>query len=168
MVGKGGARAGAGRKPTIAAQYKNEIVAARQHMANGLVKTAENITEAAKGSFVLLIRGPLGVGWVRATTDEQIDAALAGGEPFYRIARQDPDLRAAALVFDRIMGKVPIPIDVELRHVIEEATAGQDAIARILQEHIPSEYLAPVHEHLERIQGNRRRAVAVLRTADAG
>ena len=156
-----------GRPEAPVAQYRRQIKAAKQLMADALVETTTAVCDAATGLWTLLIPGPLGVGWVRATTPEQIDAALAGGERFYRIYQQDPDLAACGVVMDRIMGKVPQPIDVEVRQVLEHATADQDTLACILQEHVPAEYLAPVLDELRRVRAHRRRAVAVLAaTAD--
>ncbi len=112
----------------VATKYKREIAAARERMAHGLVETAENITESAKG-----LSGPAHPAAAR------LASVGCAPPPTSRLTRPSPpspatasparipDSRAAALVFDRIMGKVPTPIDVELRHVIEEATAGQDA-----------------------------------------
>lgn len=58
--------------------------------------------EAAKGTFTVLIQ--TANGWQKATTEEQIEAAIAAGDHVFRIVRREPDMRALKDLWDRTIG----------------------------------------------------------------
>jgi hypothetical protein len=140
--------------------YRREIRAATARMGAGLLDVTDALMDLARGHHILLIRTD--VGWAKAETREQFDAALAVGAEAYRVYREAPNLGAIQTVWERVGGRVPQPVDVEVRQLIVHITEDHAALARILQEYVPAEYLEPVLAELERVEGRRRAAAGLL------
>jgi hypothetical protein len=73
--------------------------------------------EAAKGSYVMLIKTETG-GWSRATTEAQIAAALEAGAEVFRVVRKDADMRAVKDLWDRTIGVATQPIELSTREPV--------------------------------------------------
>jgi hypothetical protein len=157
----GGARPGAGRKPTANGRYKREIAAARQHFAGGLLDATEAAMDLARGCYVVLIRDERARKWVKPPSVEAVEHAIELAPHTVCVYQQPPDLGAIQLVWERVAGKVSQPHEHEVRQLIVAITEDHAALAEILRRHIPAEYLAPVAAELERLE-ERRRGAAVL------
>lgn len=148
MVGTGGARPGAGRKPN-AEKYKRQIAKATDTMGRMLPEAAAATVDLATGIFVLMTLDTRSGEWVKAKTEAVANAAIDAG--LFRVYREPPDIRAIGIMFDRLMGKVAQPIDVRHQLAIENVTEAQQILMRVLEEHVPGEYLAPIRAELARV-----------------
>jgi len=148
MAGKGGVRPGAGRKPN-AVTYKREIAKATDIMGRMLPEAAQATNDLALGAYVLMTFDPRTGQWVRAQSQAVADLAIDSG--MFRVYREPPDIKAITIMFERVMGKVPQPIDVRHQIAIQQVTEAQTILMRVLEEHVPAEYLAPVRAELARV-----------------
>jgi len=146
-----------GRPPTTLGKFKREIAAAQKAMAGGLVPVAEALTDAARGRWVLLVETE--AGWQRVKSEAEADGVLLVGTPV-RVCLVDPDVRAALEILRRVMGEVPQQINHEVRGLIEATVEDQATLVRILEEHVPAEYLAPVLAELRRVREHHRAATS--------
>lgn len=149
-----------GRPPSTLGQFKREIAAANQLMAANLAPVTQALVDEARGKYVLMIQTELG--WQRVTGEAQANDALDTGYPV-RVYLTDPDVRAGLEVMRRIMGEVPQQINHDVRHVIEQTVEDQALLVRVLEEHVPAEYLAPVLAELRRVREHHREAAQLVR-----
>lgn len=159
---RGGAREGAGRKPTAAGNYQKVIRASKDKMAESLVEVTDTLLDMARGCYRLVIFDPASGEWRNPPNDKVMDEALQNAPSMVRIYRETPDLKAILAVHDRIMGKVAQPVNLELREVIENAIADQELIASVLERVVPSEHLGAVITDIRRVREHRRKAAAIL------
>lgn len=148
MAGKGGVRPGAGRKPN-AVTYKREIAKATDILGRMLPEAAEATKDLALGAYVLMTFDPHTGQWVRAKSETVATLAVDSG--MFRVYRELPDIKAITIMFERVMGKVPQPIDVRHQIAIEQVTQAQAILMRVLEEHVPAECLAPIRAELARV-----------------
>jgi hypothetical protein len=148
--GWGGNRRGAGRKPN-AVVYKQEITKATDILGRMLPEAALAVRDLALGARVIMVPRADGLGWEKPASDAQMRAAIERGEGAFLVYRELPDIKALALMFERVAGKVPQPIDVRHQLAIEHVTEAQTILMRVLEEHVPAEYLAPVRAELARV-----------------
>jgi hypothetical protein len=104
---RGGKRPGAGKPPgphqaTIEKRiWLEEYRAAIAAELPALIKAQLDLS---KGVYHMMGRNPDGT-WARVTDPEIMLKVLNSGEQFYEIRAQNPDGRALADIFDRLMGK---------------------------------------------------------------
>jgi hypothetical protein len=155
-----------GRPATPKARHEREIKAAIATMAAALDDTTDALVAQARGLPVLLVRNIAGL-WSAPPADvarklaedpAYLDALLQAGAA--RVYVREPDLDAIRVLHDRVMGKVPSIMELQVKRTTEQVQADHATIARVIQEHVPSEYLGPVITELERI-ARRREAEAV-------
>lgn len=167
MGGHGGARPGSGRKPTVRNGFEEEERKARAAFGAGLVSAAEHAVDLATGAYCFAVLD-LKTGKYKPPPDDFApETLLQLGEPLVRVYRQPPDLGAITLVVERIMGKVPQPVDVKMELALRQVFSDYALLARILQEHVPAEALGPIAAELERI-GRHREGQAGLLGLPAG
>lgn len=157
---RGGARPGAGQPPN-AVKYKAKIAKATDIMGRMLPEAAAAVTDLATGAYVLLIQNKKGE-WIKPPNDAIASMSIDYG--LHKVYRELPDIRAIMVMFERLMGKVTQPVDVTVRQAVSEVTEAQAILMRVIEEHVPSEYLAPIREELERVaqhHSNARAAVGI-------
>jgi hypothetical protein len=147
------------RPPSARTRWKRATVAAKDKLADRLGEVADAALDLALGAYVVLIQDSKG-SWKKPPSDRALDIAL--DVEAVRVYRELPDPRGIALVFERVMGREAQPIDVEVTQVIKYLTADQATLIRILEEHVPEEYLEPVLAELRRVREHHREATAVL------
>jgi hypothetical protein len=150
-----------GRPPSARGKYRKAIREATDRLGAGLVEVTVALLDLARGHHVLMVRDRKG-GWTRAGSMAQVEAALAAGGAAFRVYQEPPNLGAIQTVWERMAGKVPQAADVEVRQLIVAVTEDHAALARILREHVPAEYLAPVAAELERLDAQRGAALALF------
>jgi hypothetical protein len=150
---------GRGRPATATGQFKKEIAAAKKLMAANLNPVTQGLVDVARGRYILLLQTELG--WQRVEDERAALDALASGYPL-RVYLKDPDIRAGLEILERVMGKVPQEINAEVRHIIEQSVEDQALLVRILEEHVPAEYLAPVLAELRRVREHHREAAQLV------
>lgn len=147
-----------GRPPSPVTLYQREVDEALAKMGGALVETTERLIDLAKGLHVLKIIDVASGQWRLAEGEQAqkliaephvVEALVAGG--MARVYVQPPDLAAIKSLHDRVMGKVPTIIELDVRQRLEQTQADHAMIARVIQEHVPDEYLGPVIAELERI-----------------
>lgn len=158
-----------GRPPSPTTLYQREIDEALSKMGGALVETTERMIDLAKGLHILKIIDVASGQWKIAEGEnaqkliaqpEMVEALVAGG--MARIYVQPPDLGAIKALHDRMMGKVPTIIEMDIRQRLERTQADHAAIARVIQEHVPDEYLGPIIAELERIARRDAREAAAV------
>lgn len=128
-------------------------------MASKLQPVTQGLVDAASGRYILMIQTE--IGWQRVKDEKQAHDAIDTGYPV-RVYLEDPDIRAGLEILERIMGKVPQEMNAEVRHVIEQSVEDQAIIVRILEEHVPAEYLTPVLAELRRVREHHREAAQLI------
>ncbi len=159
----GGRRENQPGRPPNAVKYKAKISRATDIMGRMLPEAAQATVDLAIGLYVLMISDGLG-GFVPPRTEAQVQAALKGGPALYRVYRQAPDIRAIQVMFERVAGKVPQPLDVRHQLAVEKITEAQTILMRVLEEHVPGEYLPAIRAELARVadlHSDARTAVGV-------
>ena len=147
------------RPPSARTRWKRATVAAKDKLADRLGEVADAALDLALGAHVVLVQNARGE-WKKPPSDQAVEIALAVGA--VRVYRELPDPRGIALCFERVMGKEAQPVDLEITEIVKHVTADQRALIRILEEHVPEEYLEPIRAELQRIRGHHRQAAAVL------
>jgi hypothetical protein len=101
--------------------------------------------------------------WEKPKSDKVMEGSLGTG--LIRVYREPPSIKAIEIMFDRLMGKVPQPVDITVRQAVAEVTDAQAILMRVIEEHVPSEYLAPIREELDRVAQHHsaaRTAVGII------
>lgn len=147
----------AGKAPKPKTLYVNEIRAATATMAGALQESTNGLVDKARGLHVLMIRNIAGF-WqmpggdvARKLTEDPAYLASLFEAGAARVYVQEPDLDAIKVLHDRVMGKVPTMIEMQVKKSAEQIQMDHATLARVIQEHVPSEYLDPVIAELERI-----------------
>jgi hypothetical protein len=153
--GSGGPRPNSGPKPK-AVKYKRQIAKATDVMGRMLPEAADAVADLARGAYVILIHDPQTKQWIKPSSQKMVNTAIDMG--VYRIYQELPDVRAIQIVFERLMGKVPQPVDITMREAISDVTESQAILMRVIEEHVPDEYLAPIRAELERVADLHSRA----------
>lgn len=149
MVGrKGGPQPGSGRPPNEV-KYKTKISKATDIMGRMLPEAAQATTDLATGAYVVMVMDRHGE--FHKPTARQLDAALSAGPQYIRVYRELPDVRAIQIMFERLMGKVPQPLDIRVQQAVSDVMETQSILLRLLEEHVPAEYLAPIRAELGRV-----------------
>lgn len=148
MVGKGGARPNSGPKPNEV-KYKRQIAKATDIFGRMLPEAAEATKDLALGAYVLMTFDRNTGQWVRAKSETVANLAVDSG--MFRVYRELPDIKAISIMFERVAGKVPQPIDHRHQVAILHVTEAQSILMRVLEEHVPAEYLAVVRAELARV-----------------
>jgi hypothetical protein len=151
-----------GRPPKPATIYHRQVGASLRSMAEALEDATDGLVDKARGIRLLQVIDitghyralPEGRARELATQPEVVEAALVTGQA--RIYAYPPDLDAIKTLMDRIMGKVPTVVEIDLRARLEQTQADHTLLARVIREHVPDQYLGPVLAEVERIA--RRRA----------
>lgn len=147
-----------GRPPGVRTQFKREIDAAQRLFADGLTDVAAALLAEARGKYILMCQTELG--WERIKDEDTAAIAIRAG--MVRVYLTDPDVRAGLEVLRRVMGEVPQQVNHDVRHMIEATVEDQATLVRILEEHVPPEYLAPVLAELRRVREHHRAAAGLL------
>ena len=161
MSSHGGKRPGAGRKPAEQGLYKREVASARAIMGHALENLTSVLVDRGRGLFVLMALNNQGAwemlpeGQARRVAEDPDYLASLLQANVARVFTLPPDRAAIALVMDRIMGKVPTVIELEYKRKFDALQSDHALIARVIREHVPDEYLAPVLAELERISRHR-------------
>lgn len=157
----GGARPRAGRPPNEV-KYKTKISKATDIMGRMLPEAAQATVDLATGAYVLLVFNSKKAAWEKPANMRVAQAAVDMGH--FRVYQELPSMRAVEVMFERLMGKVPQPVDITVRQAVSEVTEAQAILLRVIEEHVPSEYLTPIREELERVaqhHSNARTAVGI-------
>lgn len=145
---RGGARPGAGQ-PRNEVKYKAKIAKATDIMGRMLPEAAAATTDLATGAYVLMVYNTKTKKWEKPRTLEIAEKSIDAG--MFRVYQELPDIRAILVMFERLMGKVPQPVDITVRQAVQEVTEAQSILMRVIEEHVPDEYLAPIRFELERV-----------------
>lgn len=156
--GHGGKRPGAGQPPKEI-KYKTKIAKATDIMGRLLPEAAQAVTDLATGAYVLMVQNKKGE-WVKPPNEQIAKMSIEYG--MYRVYREPPDVKAIAIMFERLMGKVPQPVDVTVRQAITSVTESQRILMRVIEEHVPDEYLVPIRAELERVAQLHNEAHAAI------
>lgn len=159
----GGARPNSGPKP-YAVKYKRQIAKTADIMGRMLPEAAQATVDLATGAYVVLIADRHGN--YHKPTEKQLDAALDAGGVYLRVYRELPDVRAIQIMFERLMGKVPQPLDIRVQQAVDDVMQTQAILLRLLEEHVPSEYLAPIRDELGRVAELHRDARTAVGLSD--
>lgn len=151
-----------GRPPKPATIYHRQVGASLKAMAEALEVATDALVDKAHGIRLLQVIDvtgtyralPLEVARQVVNEPAMIEASLATKQA--RIYAYPPDLDAIKTLMDRIMGKVPTVVEIDLRARLEQTQADHALLARVIREHVPDQYLGPVIAEVERIA--RRRA----------
>ena len=144
-----------GRTPSIKTGFEREGAEAIAVFGGGVVAVARHAMDLASGVYAFAVLDLKTGKYKPPPDDADPETLLALGEPLVRVYRQPPDLGAITLVIERILGKVPQPVDVKLERAITQVRLDHAIIARVLQEHVPPDCLGPVVAELERIARHR-------------
>jgi hypothetical protein len=146
---RGGLREPVGGRPRNEVKYKGKIAKATDIMGRMLPEAAAATTDLAKGAYIVMVYNAKAKRWEKPRTldiaEKSIDAGL------FRIYQELPDIRAIMVMFERLMGKVPQPVDITVRQAVQEVTEAQAILMRVIEEHVPEEHLAPIRLELERV-----------------
>lgn len=155
---RGGVRPGSGRPPNEV-KYKAKIAKATDIMGRMLPEAAAAVTDLATGAYVLMIQNKKGE-WIKPPNQNIAERSIEYG--MFRVYRELPDIRAIQTMFERLMGKVAQPVDVTVRQAVSEVTEAQAILMRVIEEHVPDEYLAPIRAELERVAQHHSEARAAV------
>lgn len=144
-----------GRAPKLETLYAREMAQARANFGHALVPVSNHAIDLATGVYCFALLDMKTGAYKPPPADADPAVLLALGEPLVRVYRTPPDLAAITLVIERIMGKVPVPVDVKMERAISQVKADHALIARVLQEHVPPDALGPVVAELERVARHR-------------
>jgi hypothetical protein len=147
------------RPPSARTRWKRATVAAKDKLADRLGEVADAALDLALGAHVVLVQNARGE-WKKPPSDQAVEIALSVGA--VRVYRELPDPRGIALCFERVMGKEAQPVDVEITEIVKHVTEDQRALIRVLEEHVPEEYLEPVLAEFRRIRGHHRAAAQLV------
>lgn len=154
----GGTRPGAGRPPN-AIKYQRQIAKATDVMGRMLPAAAQATVDLAGGAYVLLVLDEEGE-LRKARSQYEFDRAVEDGR--FRVYRELPDVKAIQIMFERLMGKVPQPIDVRYQQALDDVVQTQAILMRLLEEHVPAEALTIIRAELGRVAELHRDARAAL------
>lgn len=151
-----------GRPPKPATVYHKQVGASLRSMAEALEEATDALVDKAHGIRLVQIIDvtgsfralPLDVARQVVNEPAMLEASIVSGQA--RIYAYPPDLDAIKTLMDRIMGKVPTVVEIDLRARLEQTQADHTLLARVIREHVPDQYLGPVIAEVERIA--RRRA----------
>lgn len=155
----GGARPGTGPKPN-AVKYKTRIAKATDIMGRMLPEAAQATTDLATGAYVILVYNMRAKKWEKPRTLDIAKDAVESG--FFRVYQELPDIRAIQVMFERLMGKVPQPVDVTVRQAVAEVVSAQDTLMRIIEEHVSDEVLTLIRDDLDRVAGHHTNALTAI------
>lgn len=155
----GGARPNPGPKPN-AVKYKAKIAKATDIMGRMLPEAAAAVTDLATGAHIILAYNTRTKKWEKPRTLEIAQRAV--DTDMYRVYQELPNPKAIEIMFERLMGKVPQPVDITVRQAVAEVTEAQAILMRVIEEHVPSEYLSPIREELERVAQHHSAARAAV------
>lgn len=145
---RGGARPGAGQPPNVV-KYKAKIAKATDIMGRMLPEAATATVDLATGVYVLLVYNGKTKKWEKPRTLDIAQKAVDSG--FFRVYQEMPNPKAIEIMFERLMGKVPQPVDITVRKAIDHVIDVQSRIMRIIEEHVPDETLAIIRDDIERM-----------------
>lgn len=162
-----------GRKPTDLGRYRKEILATKDKMGAELVALTDKLLDRAHGLHVLMAREvnersgeeslePLDEASARRCAEDPAFLADLVARGAVRVYTRPPDMAAILVAYERIMGKVPQQVNVEVKQTIQRIIDDQETLVRILEEHVPDEALGPILESLRRIRGDHRAASGIL------
>lgn len=155
------------RPRTAVGRYRKEIEDAKHAMANALGDATQALIDKARGLFVCRIYDHQTQRWRKPPDLGTLEQAIEIGPPLVRIYQEPPDLAAILALQDRIMGKVPTPVDLEVRTIVLNAITAQATILELIERKVPAEYLADLADELGRLHGQHREAAAYLGGLDA-
>lgn len=147
--GWGGPRKNQIGRPPNEVKYKGRIAKATDIMGRMLPEAAEATVDLATGAYVLLVYNPRTAQYEKPRTQAITEAAVDAG--LIRVYRELPDIRAIQVMFERLMGKVPQPVDVTVRQAVTDILDAQAILMRVIEEHVPAEYLPQIRAELERV-----------------
>lgn len=156
---RGGARPGAGQPPN-AVKYKAKIAKATDIMGRMLPEAAAAITDLATGAHIILAYNTRTKKWEKPRTLEIAQRAV--DTDMYRVYQELPNPKAIEIMFERLMGKVPQPVDITVRQAVAEVISAQDTLMRIIEEHVSDETLALIRDDLARVAGHHNAALAAV------
>lgn len=159
--GWGGKRAGAGQPPN-AQKYKRQIAKATDTMGRMLPEAAAATVDLATGAYYLLVYNPRTKNYEKPRTEEIADSSVEAG--LIKVYRELPNIKAIEVMFERLMGKVPQPVDVTVRQAVADVMEAQEILMRVIEEHVPAEYLPQIRAELDRVarhHSNARAAVGI-------
>lgn len=165
MAGKPGR---SGRKPTDLGRYRREILAAKDKLGDQIVALTDKVLDRAHGLHVLLAvddKGnalPLDDASAKRVAEDPAFLAKLLAENVVRVYTRPPDLAAIQIAYERIMGKVPQQVNIEVKQTIQRIIEDQETLVRLLEQHVPQESLAPLLESLRRIRGDHRAASGIF------
>lgn len=158
---RGGLRSPAGGRPPNEVKYRTKIAKATDIMGRMLPEAAEATVDLATGAYVLLIQNRKGE-WIKPPSQNIAERSVEYG--LFRVYRELPNIKAIEIMFERLMGKVAQPVDITVRQAVADVTEAQAILMRVIEEHVPSEYLSSIREELDRVaqhHSNARTAVGI-------
>lgn len=147
---RGGVRPNSGPKP-YGERYKRQIAKTAEIMGKALPEAAQATVDLAKGAYYLMVWNGRTKQYEKPRDQRIADSCVEIGGDMIRVYRELPSIKAIEVIFDRLMGKVPQPVDITIRQAIAEVTEVQALLVRVIEEHVPSEYLTPIREELDRV-----------------
>lgn len=146
--------------------YRREVADSIKKLAGGLDAATEALIDKAHGIRLLQIIDitgsfralPEDVARNVADDNALLTASIVSGQA--RIYAYPPDLDAIKVLMDRVMGKVPTIVELDVKQRLEQTQHDHATLARVIKEHVPDEYLTPVVAELERIARRRVREEA--------
>lgn len=158
----GGRRNPPGGRPPNEVKYKAKISKATDIMGRMLPEAAQATVDLATGAYYLMIWNPKTKTYEKPRTAAVADRCVAIGGDMIRVYRELPSAKAIEIMFDRLMGKVPQPIDITTRQAVGDIMEAQRILMRVIEEHVPEEYLATIRAELERVAQHHSDARAAV------
>lgn len=129
-------------------------------MGRMLPEAAQATVDLATGAYYLLVYNPRTKSYEKPRTQKIADDSVEAG--LIKVYRELPNVKAIEIMFERLMGKVPQPVDITVRQAVSDVTEAQAILMRVIEEHVPSEYLAPIREELDRVAEHHHSARAAV------
>jgi hypothetical protein len=117
---RGGLRSPAGGRPPNEVKYKAKISKATDIMGRMLPEAAAATVDLATGAYYMMVWNGRTKQYEKPRTKEMADRAVEAGGELYRVYREMPDIRAVQVMFERLMGKVPQPVDITVKQAVSE------------------------------------------------
>jgi hypothetical protein len=148
-----------GRPPGPTTRFRREIAACEGLMAGALQDSTEALIDLARGVRVLHVIDAAGQpqllppdkARLLASQPEVVDAGLRTGQ--LRVYALPPDLMAIRVLHERLMGKAPTQTELTILPAVERVQLDHALLAKVITDHVPDEYLAPVLTELRRLAG---------------
>lgn len=157
----GGARPRSGPKP-YGEQFKREIAKTARIMGKGLPEAATATVDLATGAYYLMVWNGRTKQYEKPRTQAIADNCVEIGGDMIRVYRELPDIRAIQVMYDRIIGKVPQPVDVTVRQAVQEVMQAQEYLILIVERYVPEERLAALGDELASVGELHRSARAAI------